>query len=130
MLRYMCLGEMTAYILNLRALKPGATTESMGKLKVWLKEGEVTDMLLKEMVPLIQTASLGKGSLLYVPCGWFVIDHVLKGPLCYGLRKSMFFISSDQKAGYGVAKDMLAKDGHNVESMEKLSKLLIDKVES
>ena len=27
----------------------------------------------------------------------------------------MFFISPDQKAGYGVAKDMLAKDGHNVE---------------
>ena len=42
----------------------------------------------------------------------------------------MFFISPDQKAGYGVAKDMLAKDGHNVESMEKLSKLLMDKVDS
>ena len=34
------------------------------------------------------------------------------------------------KAGYGVAKDMLAKDGHSVESMEKLSKLLMDKVDS
>ena len=42
----------------------------------------------------------------------------------------MFFISPDQKAGYGVAKDMLAKDGHNVESMEQLSKLLMDKVDS
>ena len=42
----------------------------------------------------------------------------------------MFFISPDQKAGYGVAKDMLAKDGHNLESMEKVSKLLMDKVDS
>ena len=77
------------------------------------------------MIPQLQTVKLTKGQVLYVPCGWFIIESVDKGPLCFGIRKSMFINSASDKAAYGKAKDMLAKNGAKVFRAHQELRLLL-----
>ena len=55
---------------------------------------------------------------LYVPCGYMVLDHVVKGPLCFGLRKSFFHVRG--KADYELACKMLQNDGRDVAKMSEI----------
>ena len=120
MLRYMCMGEITVYLFDLSKVKKNWNTESMNRFKYWLEEGELTPEILKETLPEMQSVSLAKGSLFYVPCGWFLVEKVDQGPLRFGLRKSIFIATESRKESYVAAKELLAKDGNQVENMEKL----------
>ena len=58
------------------------------------------------------------GTVLYVPEGWLVLEVVTKGPLCFGLRKSVFLKS--HKGGYEKVKGLLAADKRDVSKMDQI----------
>ena len=55
--------------------------------------------------------------LLYVPVGWLVSERAVKGPLIYGIRKSVFVASPAGKASYSKAKIFLESSGVDVSKM-------------
>ena len=56
--------------------------------------------------------------MLVIPAGYMILEYVISGPLCYGLRKSFF--TPDDKEGYKKGKDMLAGAGRDVTKMEEI----------
>ena len=66
--------------------------------------------------------TLAKGELLYIPQGWYVLELASKGPLCYGVRKSLLIDTVEAKTSYIKAKDMFAKDGRDVNKMLEILK--------
>ena len=58
------------------------------------------------------------GSTLYIPSGYFVLESVDMGPLCFGIRKSFFLHSS--KNVYMKAKALMVADGRDVKKMDEI----------
>ena len=46
-----------------------------------------------------------------------LIEKVVKGPLCFGIRKSLFIKSESSKVAYEKCKSLLEKDGKDVAQM-------------
>jgi hypothetical protein len=79
---------------------------------------DLTEESLKAVCPNIITATCEAGSALYVPAGYFVLESVDMGPLCFGVRKSFFLQSSKQ--AYKKAKELMLADSRDVKKMDEI----------
>lgn len=80
------------------------------------------DMLKSGAV--IMSCTQNPEDIVYVPMGWMHAQRVARGPVIYGVRKSVFF--TDDKSGqmgYVLGKELLANSGRDVTKMEQIEKL-------
>eukprot|EP00973_Karenia_brevis_P001189 163413-Karenia_brevis.AAC.1 len=79
---------------------------------------------MKDQGVPVHVAKVVKGDVLYVPAGYFVMEYVVEGPLCYGLRKSMFLKREGLKDTYRCMTNLISKEGRDVSIMGKIAALL------
>lgn len=74
--------------------------ESSKELEAFVKEA--TNEVIAELIPhglQVWKGKLLPSSLIYIPAGWFVVEKSEKGPVIYGIRKSVFFQKSFNNFG-------------------------------
>ena len=120
-LRYLVMGEVTMYMFDVAAVKDEKKW-GMEDLKAWLA-GKLNSTELSEKIPNIVHCKLAKNSILWIPTGWFVLDTASSGPLCYGMRKSVFLNLPSCKTSYLKSKHMFHLDGRDVSKMDPIDAL-------
>ena len=96
----------------------------MDEFKAWLG-GKLNSKQLSETIPNIVHCKLTKNSVLWIPTGWFVLETVSSGPLCDGMRKSVFLNMPSCKDSYSKSKQMFHIDGRDVSKMDPVVALHI-----
>jgi hypothetical protein len=123
-LRYQCMGTVKYYMFDLAKCKspPDFTMTQLkmliGKITI---DTDVAQSIFKAGAP-IKYGEVRKGQLLFVPAGHFILEHVVHGPLCFGLRKSVFIRSALQKDSYDAARTLMKNDGQDVSKMDIIMK--------
>lgn len=67
---------------------------------------------------------LEKEEILYVPTGHLLVEKTGASSMIYGARKSFIVADSTAASNYAACKELLAKDGKDVEKMEKVHECL------
>ena len=57
---------------------------------------------------------------MYVPAGYVVLEDVTKGPLCFGVRKSFFHNTMEEKAAYSLCIEMMKADKRDCQKMDEI----------
>jgi hypothetical protein len=68
--------------------------------------------------------------LIYIPCGWFVVERATDCMVMYGARKSVFFDTVSAKLSYQSAKLLLDGSGQSTGKMDALLNIFTSKPES
>jgi hypothetical protein len=128
LLKYQVMGDIVYYVFDISKLGPdvlNAPGFSMKSLKerIGLTSAATPDeqsvfMLSPQLV--LHQGYASKGMLLYVPAGFVIIEFVAKGPLNFGLRKSLFVDQASAKASYTSTVSLLEKEGTNVVRMKTI----------
>ena len=118
---YYIMGETHVRVVKLDEVSDTITNKSMADLNKYLLGADFSGLAAGNLK--VSHGTLTPRDILYVPAGWFMCEQAAKGPLCYGMRKSLFVNSSSQKASYKKAAEMLKKDGRTVDPMMKLLEL-------
>jgi hypothetical protein len=121
--RYQSMGDTTYFAFDLANVNT-STLDSMSKFKHAL--AQVGLQTHADLNPLLQRdlnihfGTISKGQVVYIPAGYFIIEHVAKGPLCFGARKSFFINLPSHKDSYQKAKTMFEADGRAIERMDQI----------
>lgn len=84
MIRRQIMGESVVYCFDAAIISDDAQrTSTMTALKTYLPSA-INAVTLKYIVPEIYGCKVTKGSVLYVPAGWTIIDAAESGPLNWG----------------------------------------------
>jgi hypothetical protein len=128
LLKYQVMGDIVYYVFDISKLGPdvlNAPGFSMKGLKerIGLTSAATPDeqnmfMLSPQLV--LHQGYAAKGMVLYVPAGFVIIEFVAKGPLNFGLRKSLFVDQASAKASYASTVSLLEKEGTNVVRMKTI----------
>ena len=73
------------------------------------------------------SATCGAGSLLYVPTSYLMLETAEGGPLCYGVRKSIFVNSVGEQ--YTSMIELMKADDRDVSKMKKIAECFAKSVE-
>ena len=113
--RALQMGEVECWSFDIGAASFKGNSESMEHIK-----SEVSNYAEEALAGLntpIHYVHLRAGDIYYTPPGYMLIEKVVKGPLCFGIRKSLFIKSESSKVAYEKCKSLLEKDGKDVAQM-------------
>jgi hypothetical protein len=120
MLRYLQMGEMQVHAFDPLSVTSSFDASSLEGLKNSLLPATV-DSLQASGVQ-IHSSRFGKNEMLYIPAAWVILETCTKGPLCFGVRKSVFVDNARGKCSYGKILAMMQKDKRDVSKMEIILK--------
>ena len=72
----------------------------------------------------IFSTTLKAGELLWLPCGYLVAERSLRGPLVYGIRKSVFTAHPESKKNMDAVIGMLKQEKKSTSRLEEVAALL------
>jgi hypothetical protein len=112
------MGEIQIACIDLSTVKTDSPVDltSMAKFKTCI--ADVDAATLETMGCDVHTATFAKGQLLYIPAGYYVFEVCTKGPLCFGIRKSIFINNVTSSESYGRVVKMTEADGREVTRMK------------
>jgi hypothetical protein len=131
MLRLIMWGDIDSFMVKssfVDTLSGNSTTGMTDTCKQMknLSDADVKALKAKN-VPIYQISQT-KGTVLYMPMGWILLDRHGVSPLIYGCRKSLMIkgsMTSESTMNYTFNKQLLARDKKSVDRMEAITKLII-----
>ena len=120
MIRLQFLGEHEVCLFDLTSLKDVAQAKTVALLKAFLAGNEVNFENLHATAEAFYMGTVQKGYILFVPVGWFMIEHYSAGPLNYGFRKSVSLETTQSASFYRKAIEIL-RGVNDVTKMEGIA---------
>ena len=112
-LRVCCLGEMQVYMVRAsvwKALMPEGTSLQVACDAFYNLTSETALDMSMEARTVIKVI-LKQNEILWIPCGMLVAERSVKGPLLYGMRKSIFIESPEAKQDLEALVAMMSAGG-------------------
>ena len=94
-------------------------SDAVAKLRA-LTETTLPDVLAKCEVYAVDQ---GPSDVLLIPQGFIVLEHVIRGPLIYGFRKSLFQNTPEGKADLQAVMKMMSADGRPINRLAEVISL-------
>ena len=121
--RMLSMGELSVTCFNSEKLFTPAAQQALdtSSLKKFQKSfAAASKEVLTQADLQMYSITLTKGQVMFVPPGWFVIESWKKGPLLFGVRKSLFIDLPSSKVSFAKCIAMCAADGKDVTKMKEI----------